>query len=351
MSRTRERWRYLRLIFGAAAAAMLFYGSFGRADWRDLLANMVVALLFSATIGGSLQFILPRLSPWIFRHVRAPWNWVLVLSVMMLMAAVGAAVSIAIIVALGWLPASGAVRFFGNSMRVSLAITLTFGVGVTLYERLRYRADAAELALRTKERDEADARRALSEARLASLESRVQPHFLFNTLNSIAALIPQDPVGAEQMTSGLASLLRASLDSADTPLVPLSREVQHVRTYLQIERVRFGDRLRFSIDVPRALDAVTVPRFALQTLVENSVKFAVAPRRDGGSVSVLASSDASGVHLAVDDDGPGFDLADAPPGHGLALLRERLALSYESGASLSIERLSHGTRVLITLPR
>jgi len=351
MTNARDVWRFLRFILAAAAIAMLFYGSYGRAQWLDVVANLVTALLFSATIGGTLQWLLPRVLPWIFRSVPAPWNWVVVLSVMMTVAACGAAVSIAVLVGLGWIPTAQAWGFFLNSMRISLAITLTFGVGVTLYERLRSRADAAELALRTKERDEADARRALTEARLASIESRVQPHFLFNTLNSIAALIPDDPAGAERMTSRLASLLRASLDSADTPLQPLAREVQTARTYLEIERVRFGDRLRFTIDIPPELDDVTVPRFALQTLVENSVKFAVAPRRDGGTIRVGASEQDGVVTLVVEDDGPGFDLAVAPSGHGLALLRERLALSYDSGASLSVERASARTGVLVTLPR
>lgn len=351
MSTARRIWKYLRFILGAAAVAMLFYGRYEEAHWLDLFANLTTALLFSATIGGTLQWLLPRISPWVFRNIPAPWNWAVVLSVMMAVAACGAAISIVIIVGLGWLPAASAWRFFLNSMRISLAITLTFGVGVTLYERLRHRADAAELALRTKERDEAEARRALSEARLASLESRVQPHFLFNTLNSIAALIPEDPAGAERMTGRLASLLRASLDSADTPLLPLAREAETARTYLEIERVRFGERLRFTFDIPPALGSVNVPRFALQTLVENSVKFAVAPRREGGHIRVSATAIDGLVALAVEDDGPGFELADARAGHGLALLRERLALSFDARASLAVERTSTGTLVRVTLPR
>jgi LytS/YehU family sensor histidine kinase len=110
--------------------------------------------------------------------------------------------------------------------------------------RMRARLEAAELAMRTKERDEAEARRAALEAQLASLESRVQPHFLFNTLNSIASLIPSDPGGAERMTTQLASLLRSSLDAADGALVPLADELRTVRDYLDIERVRFGSRMQ-----------------------------------------------------------------------------------------------------------
>jgi LytS/YehU family sensor histidine kinase len=222
---------------------------------------------------------------------------------------------------------------------------------MTLYERMRHRADAAELALRIKERDEADARRLAAEAQLASLEARVQPHFLFNTLNSIAALIPQDPAGAERMTGQLASLLRSSLDSATLPLVTVEHEVRTVRDYLEIERVRFGDRLKYSLDVPVTIAQTLVPRLALQTLVENSVKYAITPRREGGTVRLVTSIDESVIRLTVEDDGPGFDPASTPEHHGLALLRERLKLSFAGRASLDVHSRPGQTRVVLTVPR
>ena len=128
------------------------------------------------------------------------------------------------------------------------------------------------------------------EAQLASLESRVQPHFLFNTLNSIASLIPSDPRGAERMTTQLASLLRSSLDAANGALVPLADELRTVRDYLDIERVRFGSRMKPELTIDAAAENALVPRFSLQTLVENSVKYAIAPRRDGGRIAVRASA-------------------------------------------------------------
>src|SRR4029077_10382502 len=134
--------------------------------------------------------------------------------------------------------------WLGQPLKVSVISTLLFGMFFTVVEQMRKRLDAARLALRTKERDEAEARRLAAEAQLASLESRVQPHFLFNTLNSIAALIHDDPNGAEKMTGQLASLMRSSLDH-QAPLVPVDDEVRIVRDYLDIERVRFGDRLRY----------------------------------------------------------------------------------------------------------
>ncbi len=222
---------------------------------------------------------------------------------------------------------------------------------MTLYESLRGRLDEATVALRTKERDEAEARRVAAEAQLASLESRVQPHFLFNTLNSIAALVHDDPVRAEKMTTDLASLMRSSLDQQATPLVPLAEELRVVRAYLEIERVRFGDRLRYRIDVDPSAGNASVPRLAIQTLVENSVKYAVSPRREGASILVRADGDDGRVRLTVHDDGPGFDSSSLPEGHGLTLLRSRLGMLFADRAAVSVDSRSGDTRVVVDVPR
>jgi LytS/YehU family sensor histidine kinase len=202
-------------------------------------------------------------------------------------------------------------------------------------------------ALRTKERDEADARRLATEAQLASLESRVQPHFLFNTLNSISALIHEDPAGAERMTGQLAALMRSSLDQQ--PLVTIEDELRTVRNYLEIERVRFGDRLRFALDVPAGTTAVMVPCLSLQTLVENSIKFAV-PRRDGASVAIRAIGSNGHVRLEVEDDGPGFDTSLLREGHGLELLRSRLAMAFGDRAALHIDSRPGRTCIAMDVP-
>jgi LytS/YehU family sensor histidine kinase len=179
----------------------------------------------------------------------------------------------------------------------------------------------------------------------------VQPHFLFNTLNSIAALVHDDPAGAERMTGQLASLLRSALDSTATPLVPLDEELQIVRAYLDIERVRFGDRLRYAVDLGDSAASALVPRMALQTLVENSVKYAVSPRREGGSIAVRAHARNGRVEIAIEDDGPGFDASAAAPGHGLALVGERLAMTLGSDAALQIDSRPGCSRVAIRLPQ
>jgi LytS/YehU family sensor histidine kinase len=151
------------------------------------------------------------------------------------------------------------------------------------------------------------------------------------------------------MIGQLASLLRSSLDLAAYPLVPLRQELRNVRDYLDIERVRFGDRLRFSVTCPPGLENVLVPRFAVQTLVENSVKYAVSPRRDGGAIHVIAAGSASSVSMTVEDDGPGFDLSQIQEQHGLALLRDRLRLQFGDRATLKVDVDSGHTRVTVVI--
>ena len=121
------------------------------------------------------------------------------------------------------------------------------------------------------------------------------------------------------------------------PLVRLDEELGVVRDYLEIERVRFGDRLRYSIEVPQGASPVLVPRLALQTIVENCVKFAVSPRRGGATIAVRGALVDDGLRLEVIDDGPGFDGAAIPEGHGLALVRDRLLMIFEGRATFAID--------------
>src|SRR5208337_1085957 len=167
---------------------------------------------------------------------------------------------------------------------------------------------AATLELRTRQVEQERAYKLLAEARLSSLESRIHPHFLFNTLNSIAALIPSNPARAEDTVGKLASLLRFSLNAEHSGLVPLSQELKIVRDYLEIEKTRFGARIRYEISVPEALHDIKLPPLALQSLAENVVKHVVSERTQGASIRIVGSKEAGRVRLEVIDDGPGFSL-------------------------------------------
>jgi two-component system LytT family sensor kinase len=209
--------------------------------------------------------------------------------------------------------------------------------------------EEATLELRTKQLEEERARKLAIAAQLSSLESRVRPHFLFNTLNSISALIREEPAQAERMVERLSAMLRFSLDTHQRNTVLLRDEVKIVNDYLEIEKARFGDRLRFAIDVPADLGLTRVPPFALQTLVENSIKHALSRQREGGEVRVRAYRDGDVIHLEVRDDGPGFTEEAMRVGHGLDNLRAHLYALFGDQASLTLRREEPFMVVTVTL--
>lgn len=168
---------------------------------------------------------------------------------------------------------------------------------------------------------------------------------------SISSLIQDDPDRAERTVERLAALLRFSLDATARGVVPLAQELEIVSDYLEIEQTRLGERLSYAIDVSPDVKACAIPPLAIQTLVENSVKHAIAPRPRGGRIRVGALAVGAQVVVSVWDDGPGFTLEALPPGHGLDNLVGRLASRFGDGASLDVARRDGGTRVTVTLPR
>lgn len=226
------------------------------------------------------------------------------------------------------------------------------GVGMGLYDVQRRRLEAVTAALRERELEHERARKTALEARLASLEARLQPHFMFNTLNAISALIQEDPDEAERTVERLAALLRFSLDATERGVVPLEHELKIVTDYVEIERTRFGSRLDYAIEVaPEAAGSEVLP-LTLQPLVENSVKHAIAPRAAGGRLRIEAAVDGDRLRLSVWDDGPGFTADAMRPGHGLDTLRARLAAArFGADASLTVARRNGGTLVTVRLSR
>ncbi|HWC00369.1 MAG TPA: histidine kinase, partial [Bryobacteraceae bacterium] len=208
-------------------------------------------------------------------------------------------------------------REYLHTLRVAMPLAIVFGTGAMVHASLRGRVQSMEEKLREKEVAEERVRKLAAEARLRSLEARIHPHFLFNTLNSISSLIAVNPARAEQIVGRLAALLRASLDSSGQPLIPLKQELAMVENYLDIERARFGEKLRSSIEVPTNLESAKVPPMSVQSLVENAVKYGITPQSDGGEVVVTAAAEHGNLRIEILDTGPGFDLCAIPAGHGL----------------------------------
>lgn len=242
-------------------------------------------------------------------------------------------------------------REYGYVLRVSFPLGVVFGLGAFVHASLRDRLQLTEHALREKDVAEQRAQKLATEARLRSLESRIHPHFLFNTLNSIAALIATDPSRAEQMVGALSVLLRTSLDNGERPLIALREELAMVQSYLEIERARFGDKLRGRIEAPVSLQGAQVPPMSVQTLVENAVKHGITPQAHGGEVRVSAMEQGANLRIEVCDSGDGFDLAMVPAGHGLDNLVERLNSFFGDKARLNAFRRDEGSIVEMILPR
>lgn len=206
--------------------------------------------------------------------------------------------------------------------------------------------------LRREERRAAEARALQARAELRALRAQLNPHFLFNALHTLLALVRREPAAAERAIEQLGELLHYVLASPapgegdageggageNGEEVRLAREWEFVRNYLALEELRLAERLRLEFEVdPAALDA-RVPAFCLQPLVENAIRHAVAPRAGGGRVRIEIGRAGDEVRLAVSDDGPGAEpgAAEAGNGRGLALVRRRLAALYGERAALAI---------------
>lgn len=232
--------------------------------------------------------------------------------------------------------------------RLDLVTSALFMFTMTLalagrFESLRRERNVAEHAA-------AELSRATVEARLQALQARINPHFLFNTLSSIAGLIAEAPERAEAVVLKLAKLFRYTLTATERgEKVRLIEELAIVRSYLEIEQERFGERLQFQIDIQGDVESVTLPGLTIQPLVENCVKHGLKNKRKHGQIVVRASVREDHCYLVVEDNGVGMSALFTHNGHGLASVQNRLALAYGEAARMRLT--NHvGLRVEIELP-
>ena len=194
--------------------------------------------------------------------------------------------------------------------------------------------------------------RELEATRLAleNLRAQLQPHFLFNTLQSISTLIHRDQAAADRMLTDLSDLLRLSLRTGASQEVPLRDELAFLGRYLDIMRVRFGDRLRIAVEAPDDVRDALVPSLVLQPIVENAITHGMADRPDIGRVDVRAHRTGEILWLEVSDDGPGLS-APASTGNGIGLANTRERVNRLYGEAGAVELLTdHGLTVRISIP-
>jgi signal transduction histidine kinase len=225
-----------------------------------------------------------------------------------------------------------------------LVYAAVLGICYTIMDRAR---------LRARERDAARLAQQLTEAQLASLRMQLRPHFLFNSLNAIMALVRDgDNARAVDALALLSEVLRATLRTGTAHEVALAEEVAFTRRYLDIEQMRFAERLHVSFDVPPELLDAAVPTFVLQPFVENAIKHGILHRRSGGRIAVAAAASDGALRLSVRDDGvglaPGWD-ARGTQGLGIANARTRLEHMYGAAARLQVRPADGGAGVVVEI--
>jgi two-component sensor histidine kinase len=344
-------WRRLAVTLGICSVLIVVYSTF----WRTSLVGMAVRV---AGVGLLLMLVFGLLEQWPRRLPRWIARWVLQVL------AVGLTVPVALFVIYVLSNAPGAPPFWTVEPRMGgFAVLMVSGLliapWVALGALVRQReAFAREQALAFQlERSELE--RQASDARLRLLRAQVQPHFIFNTLANVRALVNAGSPQAPRVLDHLIDYLRAAVPRLDTTATTLADEVQLVRAYLELMRTRMPDRMRFALHVDDEALPLTCPPMTLMTLVENAVRHGVDPAEEGGLIDVRVEVREGRCHVVVADTGVGLQPAGAGggrsagsgPGTGLTGLRERLALAFGGEAHLRIgANAPQGVRAEVDFP-
>lgn len=307
-----EPWRLVVISLGSSTCALAwthaYRGAIRRWRWADLgLAHLVRRVLVASILLGTA--IAATITP----------IWGIVVGVVGPLHA--------------WMP------WAMVSWSSSVAVWSALYFGVHYFARARaLEIEQLQLAIVAKD------------AQIHGLMSQLQPHFLFNCLNSVRSLIAEDPAKAQTTVTALSNLMRYSLRGAIDPTVPLATELEMVRTYLALEAVRFEERLRTEIEVTGDTADQRVPAMLIQSLVENGVKHGIERAPAGGTIRVAIRCEPAALHVRVTNPGR---LGASPPSTriGLANARERLRLLHGADASLSLTDDGHTVTAVVSIPR
>ncbi|MBD0320803.1 MAG: histidine kinase [Gemmatimonadetes bacterium] len=295
------------IVFALARRLPLRRGSLARALPLHLLASLGVAAVYAAVAAGSMRAFGPAAPP--YSAAGLFWRWYL------------------------------------SSLPLT---TLTYAGLLGVVHAYLHHAEA-----RRRSEEAALLGAQLAEARLGALRMQLHPHFLFNTLNAMTVLARDgESRQVARMLTLLAELLREVLENDPGQFVTLEREVAFVRRYLEIEKVRFGDRLRVAERMPAEAMGALVPAFVLQPLVENALRHGLGPRAAGGTIELGARMEDGMVELVVRDDGAGLPGGRMEPGIGLGNTAARLRELYRGAAALEVVPApGGGTEARVRLPR
>ena len=327
---------------------------------KKTLSYLLATLVFNTAIAGLLSVLLPDI-PFSYDFVFAQCIGLSILAINLLIVTkvqgnlrrvAALSLSLPLSVATGVTLAFSLTGFGGwdaPHARQSVVIGLFFGligiVAVLLAERID-----AEVKQRELVRSEGE-RRAV-EAHLKLLQAQIEPHFLFNTLANVGSLIDSDPTLAKQLLERLNDWLRVALARTRRAHATLDDELEMLENYLQIIKIRFGERLRWRIEVPDEARRAPFPPMLLQPLIENAVRHGIEPKLGGGEICIRAHFGAAGRRVEVSDSGLGLATDAAAKGTGLANVRARLASLFGTAGSLTLNSNAEGgTTATLALPQ
>jgi signal transduction histidine kinase len=354
-----RRWAKWLIIFSIWTLCGFFLTS--QVAFQNLLSENPVSfwrILSWQLFSGYVWFLLTPLILWLGRKLpfeKGGWKTSVPahLVISFLIAFFQLAIDAYVLPKLGYLKRFQSAPFW-DIYKIFLLVNLHFSVAIywavlSIYEAVRYYRKYRERELTT---SKLEAR--LAQSRLQVLKGQLQPHFLFNTLNAISELIYRDREAAEQMIGNLSDLLRMSFEKLEVQEIPLKQELEFLKKYLEIEQMRFHDRLLVEMNIsPDTLDAC-VPNMILQPLVENAIKHGIAPRSEGGKIEIAAQLVNDKLELSVADNGIGVplnDIENISEGVGLSNTRRRLKHLYGNGHEFNLTPIEmSGFQVNLTIP-
>jgi LytS/YehU family sensor histidine kinase len=228
---------------------------------------------------------------------------------------------------------------------ITLVVATIFGILLMLYRRI-----ASNLEKKIQENTELS--RMQLETKFALLQSKVNPHFLFNTLNTMLDVLRNEPKKVENMILNLSDIYRKTLTLPDRSLVSVDEELELVREYLEIEKIRMGERLEYRFHIKEHLRQTKIPPMMVQILVENAIRHGLTPKKEGGSVDIKVDEVAEDkIVVEVEDTGVGIEQKPSHSGYGLTCIKQQLKLLYDSRAMMHISLVpTGGTHVSVELP-
>ncbi len=336
-------------ILGLAAA--LFY-AFTRQGFHSFTNRLILILVFTNIVALAFSLLLALLAPfferWLKKSVLRISALGIVIASILLFARQVAPRIVEMVCPMGVPhPVDKAHIAFVLANMVIIGISVLASYFVYWHARLK-----KDLALTIGENERL--KRLQAESRYAALQSKVNPHFLFNTLNTVADLVYKQPARVEEIILNLSRIYRKVLTHPDHELTSLREEVDLVKDYLEVEKARMGDRLSYEIEVDETLQSWRIPQMALQILVENAVLHGLSKKKEGGLIVVSANNRDGILRLTVRDDGAGLNGRFSGNGTALYNLRERLQLLYKEGADIYLKENrapSGGTEATLEIPR